>query len=68
MDLETLTKEGEFILRQKGVQGKRKRKNTSADPKHCVGRNSISLEEEIAYRWSKKLRIVGDVKSGLQRK
>ena len=44
MDLETLAEEGEFILRQKGVQGKRKRKNTSADPKHYVGRNSISLE------------------------
>ena len=68
MDLETLAEEGESILRQKGVQGKRKRKNTSADPKHCVVRNCVSLEEEIAYRWRKKLRIVGGVKSGFQRK
>ena len=63
MDLETLTKEGEYILRQKGVQGKRKRKNTSADPKHYVGRNSISLEEEIAYRWRREERIAAEVKA-----
>ena len=45
MDLETLTKEGEYILRQKGVQGKRKRKNTSADPKHYVALGSrISID------------------------
>ena len=63
MDLETLAEEGEFILRQKGVQGKRKRKNTSADPKHCVGRNSISLEEENAYRWRREERITAEVKA-----
>ena len=63
MDLETLTKEGEYILRQKGVQGKRKRKNTSADPKHYVGRNSISLEQEIAYRWRREEWIAAEVKA-----
>lgn len=63
MDLETLTKEGEYILRQKGVQGKRKRKNTSADPKHYVGRNSISLEQEIAYRWRREERTAAEVKA-----
>lgn len=63
MDLETLTKEGKHLLRQKGVQGKRKRKNTSADPKHYVGRNSISLEQEIAYRWRREERIAAEVKA-----
>ena len=64
MDLETLAEDGESILRQKGVQGKRKRKNTSADPKHCVGRNCVSLEEEIAYRWRCEERISAEVKTG----